>query len=127
MIPGNHDFLFEENFSLCNLLCKEKNIICLNDSVSFLPRKLQNIIPEKFNPETTIIDGGRIKIWGSPMVPYIWGVFNKFRGDQIQHHWDLIPDNLDILITHGPAAKLGTLSQVLNGEDVGCEIYTTLF
>ena len=30
-----------------------------------------------------------------------WG-FNLMRGQPIQEKWDLIPDDTDILITHGP-------------------------
>ena len=30
-----------------------------------------------------------------------WG-FNIERGDPIQKKWDMIPDDTDILITHGP-------------------------
>lgn len=30
-----------------------------------------------------------------------WG-FNLKRGQPIQEKWDLIPDDIDILITHGP-------------------------
>ena len=44
------------------------------------------------------------KIWGSPWTPsfYNWH-FMKERGDEIKEKWDLIPDDTDILVTHGPA------------------------
>ena len=42
-------------------------------------------------------------IWGSPVTPAFcnWG-FNRNRGRDIKKHWDLIPNNVNILITHGP-------------------------
>ena len=30
-----------------------------------------------------------------------WG-FNLMRGQPLQEKWDLIPDDTDVLITHGP-------------------------
>jgi hypothetical protein len=44
-----------------------------------------------------------IKIWGSPWQPVFcdWG-FNLERGQPIQEKWDMIPDDTDILMTHGP-------------------------
>jgi hypothetical protein len=46
------------------------------------------------------IDG--LKFWGSPVQPYFhnWA-FNRI-GDDICKHWELIPLDTDILITHGP-------------------------
>lgn len=44
------------------------------------------------------------KIWGSPMTPtFGWDwAFNRDRGSDIAAHWNLIPADTDILITHGP-------------------------
>ncbi len=44
-----------------------------------------------------------LKIWGSPWTPTFcdWH-FMKNRGEDIREKWDLIPDDTDILITHGP-------------------------
>lgn len=44
-----------------------------------------------------------LKIWGSPWTPTFcnWH-FMKDRGEQIRKMWDLIPSDVDILITHGP-------------------------
>lgn len=48
------------------------------------------------------IDG--IKYWGSPYTPtfFDW-YFMRDRGADIRRHWDMIPDDTDVLITHGPA------------------------
>ena len=48
------------------------------------------------------IDG--VRFWGSPYTPTFmdWG-FMADRGEDIRKHWDLIPNDVDVLITHGPA------------------------
>lgn len=97
-IAGNHDFLFEKNPSLAESLIP-KNCIYLNNS-------------------SIEIEG--IKIWGSPITPrfYDWA-FNCDRGEKIKKYWEQIPNDTDILLTHGPA--YGILDQVINGLQVGCE------
>lgn len=116
MIPGNHDRYFESQWEECKKLCDTAGIICLNDS-------------------GIEIEG--IKIWGSPITPEFcnWA-FNRKRGEEIQKHWNLIPNNVNILITHGPPMNIGDLAIIkeskwrttLRGErkveylkDVGCE------
>ncbi|WP_226987416.1 metallophosphoesterase family protein [Parachlamydia acanthamoebae] len=65
-----------------------------------------------------------IKIWGSPITPWFenWA-FNRHRGDEIKAHWDLIPSDTEILITHGPC--YGILDEVKISRQwtrhVGCE------
>lgn len=44
-----------------------------------------------------------LKVWGSPWTPtFLNWHFMKDRGDPIKEKWDLIPEDTDILITHGP-------------------------
>jgi Icc-related predicted phosphoesterase len=98
-ISGNHDFYFE----------KQK------------PKDIEAIIPEGIiylNDSGTTIDG--INVWGSPYTPkfYNWA-FNKTRGPALKKHWDLIPTDTDILITHGP--PYGILDQVSSESHVGCK------
>jgi Icc-related predicted phosphoesterase len=119
MIAGNHDFFFDHSWKaytnyghnrhvnkngykedIQNLLLKYPDITYLNDS------------------GTTIND---IKIWGSPITPWFhdWA-FNREKGDDILKHWNLIPKDTDILITHGPPYKIGDMVY-RNKENVGCE------
>lgn len=44
-----------------------------------------------------------LKIWGAPWTPTFgnW-YFMRRRGEEIKKKWDLIPDDIDILVTHGP-------------------------
>lgn len=82
-VAGNHDWLFEKDPEKANELLDEfPSITYLNDS---------GVEIEGFS------------IWGSPVQPWFgsWA-FNRDRGADIQKHWDKIPKNTDILITHGP-------------------------
>lgn len=94
---GNHDFLFEKEPVLAKSIIPE-NIIYLEDSG---------------------IEISGLKIWGSPITPWFhnWA-FNKQRGSEIKKHWDRIPDDIDILITHGP--PYGILDKTVSGKNVGC-------
>ena len=68
-----------------------------------------------------------LKIWGSPYTPtFLNWHFMADRGSDIKKHWDLIPDDIDILVTHGP--PYGILDEVervtkwgTKKFNVGCE------
>ncbi len=99
VIAGNHDRCFEDSRrDEAERYLTDNGLIYLNDS-------------------GIEIEG--LKIWGSPVQPefFDWA-FNKERGDEIRQHWNLIPDDTDILLTHGPA--WGILDRVDEGENVGC-------
>lgn len=103
LIAGNHDFIFEENPTLMAEECKSRGITYLNDS-------------------GCEIEG--IKFWGSPVQPWFFDwAFNRQRGEQIKKHWDLIPEDTEVLITHGP--PYGILDGVPRHggwyEAVGCK------
>ena len=95
VIAGNHDWIFEY---------QKQRILDLNFTY------LQDSVVE--------IDG--MKFWGSPWQPFFcdWA-FNLPRdGDRIKEVWSLIPEDTQILITHGP--PLGTLDLTMFDESVGC-------
>ena len=99
LIAGNHDFFFEEapEYEIEAVLAKYPNITYLNDS-------------------GVEIEG--LKIWGSPVQPWFYSwAFNR-KGTDICPHWDMIPLDTDILITHGPAK--GYLDLTLHGDVTGC-------
>jgi Icc-related predicted phosphoesterase len=82
-VAGNHDWLFERDPGLVQTLLKGfPDLIYLQDS-------------------SVEIDG--LKVHGSPVSPrfYNWA-FNRDRGEDIKRHWDMIPSDTDVLITHGP-------------------------
>ena len=108
MIPGNHDFLFERDLEKGKNIIESRNIHLLIDSL-------------------VEIEG--IKFWGSPITPWFYNwAFNRYRGSSIEEHWNKIPENVDVLITHGPPAYIEKgLSLVVEGEDVGCQdLYNTI-
>jgi len=100
MIAGNHDFWFEKMSTFAvNEMLQEKypNIIYLNDS-------------------GIEIDG--VKFWGSPVQPWFYDwAFNRI-GTDICRHWDMIPLDTDVLITHGPMK--GFLDMTTRGISTGC-------
>lgn len=98
LIGGNHDILLEKHTSL--VLEAFENTIYLENS-------------------ETWVEG--FKVYGSPVTPrfFDWA-WNVDRGPAIRKYWDKIPEDTDILITHGP--PLGYLDQSYqNGEHLGCE------
>ena len=98
LIAGNHDWLFERENRLARRLLSE-NVAYLQDSACE-------------------IDG--LKIYGSPWQPrfFDWA-FNLDRGAALAEKWKLIPDDTDILITHGPPN--GILDRTPAGDNAGCE------
>jgi Icc-related predicted phosphoesterase len=66
-----------------------------------------------------------LRIWGSAITPYFcnWA-WNRYRGAEIKRHWDKIPNDIDVLVTHGPPHKI--LDTILRtdpvmGNNVGCQ------
>ncbi len=65
-----------------------------------------------------------VNIWGSPISPrfYDWA-FNRDRGSDIMHHWNKIPLDTDVLLTHGPRAfvldNIPGDSRIVGCEDLG--------
>jgi predicted phosphodiesterase len=66
------------------------------------------------------------KIYGSPWQPefYNWAFNLPRNGDELKSKWDMIHEDTDILITHGPA--WGFLDDVEGNRNVhlGCELLT---
>ena len=110
-IGGNHDRLFEESPNDVKDILKEfEDINYLEDS--FLLRVNDDLKDS-------------VKIWGSPWQPefHNWA-FNLPRGgNEIKSKWDLIPEDIDILITHGPPqGHLDTSGPPWNEPNLGCEM-----
>lgn len=71
------------------------------------------------NESMLLCTGGQeIKIWGSPVQPEFcdWA-WNQSRGYEIRTTWDKIPNELDLLITHGPPHHI---LDWVGHERVGC-------
>ena len=100
-IAGNHDFYFEET--------KEEEI-----------KKLLSNFPEIIYLNDSGVEIEGLKIWGSPVQPWFYNwAFNR-TSETIGAHWDKIPLDTNILITHG--AIRGYLDLTTRGESTGCPI-----
>jgi len=102
-IAGNHDFYPERHPESFRTLVRTlaPNCVYLED-------------------ESVIIEG--YKIHGSPVSPEFcdWA-FNRYRGTDIQKHWDMIPADTEILVVHGPVLGYGDkLSE--HGSEPGVHI-----
>lgn len=94
---GNHDHYVEDNISLAKKEMADIGVTLLID-------------------EMVEVDG--LRIYGSPRTPrYGNWAFMHERGEEIERFWRMIPDNLDILMTHGPPHKI--LDQNPAGEFCG--------
>jgi Icc-related predicted phosphoesterase len=77
VIPGNHEFALEE----------PRNRGAITNAILLVDSGVE-------------IEG--LKIWGSPVTPLYGGAFGKSRPEDREKHWAQIPEDTDILITHGP-------------------------
>lgn len=132
-INGNHDFFFDYDWKAETESGDER----FNGTYAKIhPKKVVESTLAEFpgivylNDSGVEIDG--IKIWGSPITPWFhdWA-FNRYREGLdmrnssvtekggIKKHWDLIPKNTDILVTHGPVD--GVLDLTREGARTGCK------
>lgn len=108
LIAGNHDWGFETDPDRFSDMASLYGVTLLNDSGT---------------------EYRGIKIWGSPVQPEFHGwAFNRARTKEevvttghsfIGPHWQAIPDDVDIIVTHGPA--YGILDQTRLGP-AGCRL-----
>jgi Icc-related predicted phosphoesterase len=104
-IAGNHDFGFEK---------RTEEVLQIVNSYKWINYLEDNWIT---------IDG--VKIWGSPWQPefYDWAFNLPRQGVELQEKWNMIDDDTDILITHGPA--WGYVDKVIGrNQSLGCELLT---
>lgn len=98
VIAGNHDFCFENEF-------RSKAVNMLQDCIYL-------------EDNDVIIDN--IKFYGSPWTPKFFNwAFDLERGQAIREKWELIPEDTDVLITHGPPFGHGDMT-VWN-KSAGCK------
>ena len=109
-IAGNHDFGFQDDPEECRKLLEDY------PGVDYLQDDLLLIGEEWDSYEN------RVKIYGSPWQPefFNWAFNLPRNGEQLKEKWENIPNNTDILITHGPS--FGILDKTPKGKNVGCEL-----
>lgn len=103
-VPGNHD-------------------VCVEEACVAAQRAWPGV--------TFLVDGGvvvdGVSFWGSPWTPefHQWAFMLK-PGPQLAAKWSLIPDGIDVLVTHGPPRGIlddaGSYRGIADGEarHVGC-------
>ena len=97
VIAGNHDWCFEREPERAQALMT--GAIYLQD-------------------ESVTIDG--IKFYGSPWQPWFYDwAFNLKRGKDIAEKWAMIPEDTDVLVTHGPPRGFG--DRTFDGRNEGCD------
>ena len=109
-IAGNHDFGFEKR--------QEETMEIVNSYkwITFLQDSVLHFASENIEIAN---------IYGSPWQPefHNWAFNLPKNGLELEQKWNDIPDNTDILITHGPA--FGYLDKIVGQyENLGCELLT---
>eukprot|EP01017_Pseudomicrothorax_dubius_P051647 TRINITY_DN9989_c0_g1_i1.p1 TRINITY_DN9989_c0_g1~~TRINITY_DN9989_c0_g1_i1.p1 ORF type:complete len:206 (-),score=19.40 TRINITY_DN9989_c0_g1_i1:44-661(-) len=112
VISGNHEHTFEpahyETMKHLMEYEEDPNVAkaCLKDCIY-----LEDSSVELFG----------YKIYGSPWTPaYCCSAFSAKRGEEIRSKWNKIPDDTDILMTHGPPYGIRDIA-AKHGKHVGCE------
>ena len=97
VVAGNHDFLFER-----------------------APERAEALLRSALYLRDSGVELEGVRFWGSPWQPefHRWA-FNLERGAALAAVWARIPDDTDVLITHGPPRD--RLDTTARGEAVGCD------
>lgn len=82
VVPGNHEFFLEEEPRRKSLI---SNATVLIDQA---------------------VELNGVKIYGSPMTPLYGGAFGKSREVDRVRHWAQVPEDVEVLITHGPPSGI---------------------
>ncbi len=109
-IAGNHDRLFESNPT------KALEIVDAYNNPVYLQDEQMLFINS---------DWEQIRLYGSPWQPWFhnWAFNLPRKGVELMSKWEQIPQNTDILITHGPPMGYGDTSGAPYWEpNLGCEL-----
>jgi len=98
LTAGNHDFVAGREPETARALAREHGILWLIEEGA---------------------DVLGLRVWVSPYSPRHgeW-VFQAERGEELRRHWEPIPRDLDLLVTHSPPH--GVCDRIVKGEHVGC-------
>lgn len=100
-VPGNHDFLFQDDEEQARKLLPPSVHCLINQAVE--------------------IEG--IKFYGSPFTPEFYDWAFMYRRGRGHLYWDQIPPDTDVLVTHGPPLGIldGIREDVLTMQPDGSE------
>jgi calcineurin-like phosphoesterase family protein len=118
IIAGNHDFYFDERFPTGHLF--RHWVIDRKGTVAELLAEFPSIT--YLQDSSTTIDG--VKFYGAPWQPafYQWA-FNFPENDfgvEARMTWAKIPDDTDVLLTHGPPRGILDLVTQHGDDRAGC-------
>jgi len=114
-IAGNHDRWAENNPE------EFKGILTGYKTIEYLQDDWMGIYYDGPNGD---MPEENIRIYGSPWQPefYNWAFNLPRHGEEMKAKWDAIPDNIDILITHGPPYGYLDIPGGQTTLRVGCEM-----
>jgi predicted phosphohydrolase len=95
-VAGNHDFLFER-------------------APDRVPAGLRWTYLQ--DTATTIAGLGGLKVYGTPWQPVFFDWAFNLTEPELARKWELIPDDVDVLVFHGPPAGYGDLT--VRGDRTG--------
>ena len=122
-IAGNHDFAFEKinqphhrgDFDWFNNIMNEENLS--QSDVIYLEDSEFTIESSEFSKP--------IKFYGTPWQPefFNWAFNLPRQGKELEEKWNKIPDDTDVLITHGPPHGIRDfVNDRFGPNSVGCEL-----
>ncbi|XP_064594814.1 metallophosphoesterase MPPED2-like [Liolophura sinensis] len=131
VIAGNHDLTFDDDMVKTKRhdlemrfnIRKEKFEDYLNERGI---ASVKSLLTNCTYLEDSMAEVYGIRIYGAPWQPEFcdWG-FNLPRGQACLDKWNKIPEDVDILITHGP--PIGHGDKCFDGSHVGCvELLSTI-
>jgi len=99
LIAGNHDWAFQKE-----------------------PERAMEALTNAIYLEDTGVEIEGVNFWGSPWTPsFLDWAFMLDRGHAIREKWNLIPQHIDVLVTHGPPAFVRDEVRLdVWSQNVGC-------
>lgn len=100
LIAGNHDWVFQE-----------------------APDEARAALSNAIYLEDSGVEIEGVRFWGSPWTPtFMDWAFMLERGQPLYDRWQQIPEDIDVLITHGPPKGVGDLATMgFKCQNVGCQ------
>jgi Icc-related predicted phosphoesterase len=118
LTPGNHDICFDAShvkYAKMKKIYQRDNLHKIHGIFDLVPVNVDVLIQSAL-----IIDG--VKFWGTPYTPLFgnWAFNVPRKSNKMKSIFSKIPEDVDILLTHGPAK--GVLDLNLEGNNEGCEV-----
>ncbi|XP_053952871.1 metallophosphoesterase domain-containing protein 1 [Anastrepha ludens] len=143
VIAGNHELSFDTNFTeysrneCANSRTKHTGHLSLENmpllgnpqediEIALKTKNIREVLTNCTYIEDQLVNVMGIRIYGTPWQPeFCKWAFNLQRGEACLNKWNLIPNDVDILVTHTPPIGHGDLC--CSGIRAGCvELLTTV-